>query len=67
MVLASAISDVRGVREEGVMGEWEGEFPEVEEALLGDVMMGELAELIGAEIGQLQGLDAVGVAGIELT
>ena len=67
MVLASAISDVRGVREEGVMGEWEGEFAEVEEALLGDVMMGELAELIGAEIGLLQGLDAVGVAGIELT
>ena len=43
MVLASAISDVIGVREEGVMGECKEEFSEAGEASLEGVIIGELA------------------------
>lgn len=75
MVLASAISDVIGVREEGVMGECKEEFSEAGEASLEGVIIGELAVgvvgtslvLIGADIGLLRETEVVGVAGTELT
>ena len=67
MVLASAISDVIGVREEGVMGECKEEFSEAGEASLEGVIIGELAVLIGADIGLLRETEVVGVVGTELT
>lgn len=67
MVLASAISNVIGVREEGVMGECKEEFSEAGEASLEGVIIGELAVLIGADIGLLRETEVMGVAGTELT
>lgn len=75
MVLASAISDVIGVGEEGVMGECKEEFSEAGEASLEGVIIGELAVgvvgtslvLIGADIGLLRETEVVGVVGTELT
>lgn len=51
IVLASVISDMRGVIEKGVMGEFKEGVSEAGEALMGDDKMGELAELLAELMG----------------